>query len=48
MKALAKYSLVAVLLAPLAGAFFSGPGVARDYWTGWKVVFLSEVLAFLT
>lgn len=48
VKALAKYSLFAVLLAPLAGAFFSGPGVARDYWTGWKVVFLSEVLAFLT
>ena len=48
VKALAKYSFFAVLLAPFAGAFLSAHGIARNYWTGWKVVFLSEVLAFIT
>ena len=48
VKALAKYSFFAVVLAPFAGAFFSAHGIARDYWTGWNIVFLSEVLAFLT
>jgi hypothetical protein len=44
----AKYSFFAVVLAPFAGAFLSAHGIARDYWTGWKIVFLSEVLAFVT
>lgn len=48
VSALAKYSLFAVVLAPIAGALFSAHGVASDYWTGWKIVFLSEALAFLT
>jgi len=48
VKALAKYSLFALVLAPFAGAFLSANGIARDYWTGWKIVFLSEVLAFIT
>ena len=48
VRALAKYSLFAVALAPFSGAFLSAHGVARDYWMGWKVVFLSEILAFLT
>jgi PAS domain S-box-containing protein len=48
VKALARYSFFAVVLGPFAGAFVSAHGIARDYWTGWKVVFLSEVLAFLT
>jgi len=48
VKALAKYSFLAIILAPLAGAFFSAHGIARDYWMGWKIVFLSEVLAFVT
>lgn len=48
VRALAKYSFVAIVIAPLAGAFLSGHGIARDYWMGWKVVFLSEVLAFVT
>ena len=26
----------------------SAHGIARDYWTGWAIVFLSEVLAFVT
>ena len=48
MKALAKYSFFAIILAPFAGAFLSAHGIAPDYWTGWKIVFLSEVLAFVT
>jgi len=48
VKALAKYSFFTLVLAPLAGAFFSAHGVAREYWMGWKIVFLSEVLAFVT
>ena len=48
VKALARYSFFAVVLAPFAGAFLSAHGITRDYWTGWKVVFLSEGLAFMT
>ncbi|HET6176394.1 MAG TPA: MASE1 domain-containing protein, partial [Candidatus Sulfotelmatobacter sp.] len=48
VRTLAKYSFFAVLLAPFAGAFISAQGIAHDYWTGWKIVFLSEVLAFVT
>jgi integral membrane sensor domain MASE1 len=48
VKALARYSLFAVILAPFVGAFLSAHGISRDYWTGWKIVFLSEVLAFVT
>ena len=47
-KTLAKYSAFAVVLAPFAGAFLSAHGISSDYWTGWKVVFLSEALAFVT
>lgn len=48
VRALVKYSFFAVLLAPFAGAFLSARGVSPDYWTGWKIVFLSEALAFTT
>ena len=48
VRALAKYSFFAIVLAPFAGAFLSAHGIARDYWTGWKICFLSEVLAFVT
>ena len=48
VKALARYSFFAVVLAPFAGAFLSAHGISRDYWTGWKIVFLSEMLAFVT
>ena len=47
-RSLAKYSFFAVVLAPFAGAFLSAHGISSDYWTGWKVVFLSEALAFVT
>jgi PAS domain S-box-containing protein len=48
VKALAKYSFFAIVLAPFAGAFLSAHGIGHDYWTSWKIVFLSEVLAFVT
>jgi PAS domain S-box-containing protein len=48
VRALAKYSFFAIVLAPFAGAFLSAHGIAPDYWTGWKICFLSEVLAFVT
>jgi PAS domain S-box-containing protein len=48
VKTLARYSFFAVVLAPFAGAFLSAHGISRDYWAGWKIVFLSEVLAFVT
>jgi PAS domain S-box-containing protein len=48
VKALAKYSFFAIVLAPLAAAFLSAQGVTREYWAGWRIVFLSEVLAFVT
>ena len=48
VRALATYSFFAVVSAPFAGAFLSAHGIARDYWMGWKIVFLSEMLAFVT
>jgi PAS domain S-box-containing protein len=48
VKTLARYSFFAVILAPFVGAFLSAHGISRDYWTGWKIVFLSEMLAFVT
>src|SRR5215470_2680870 len=48
VKALAKYSFFAIILAPFTGAFLSAHGIGRDYWMSWKIVFLSEVLAFVT
>ena len=46
--ALAKYSFFAVFLAPVAAAFLGANGIGGDYWNGWKICFLSEVLAFVT
>src|SRR5579863_7222190 len=48
VKALAKYSFFAVLLAPLAGAFFSALTTHGDYWRGWRIAFLSQALGYLT
>ncbi len=48
VKALAKYSLFAVILAPLAGAFFGALATQGHYWTSWRISFLSEALGFLT
>jgi two-component system sensor histidine kinase UhpB len=46
--ALGRYALFAVVLGPFFAAFFSANGVGLDYWAGWRVCFLSEVLAFVT
>jgi len=48
VKAVAKYLFFAAILAQFAAAFLAAPGISRDYWFGWRVSFLSEVLAFLT
>jgi len=48
VKALAKYSFFAVLLAPLAGAFLSPLTTHGDYWRGWRIIFLSQALEYLT
>jgi signal transduction histidine kinase len=48
VRALAKYLFSAVILAPFIAAFVSARGIGGGYWNGWKVCFLSEVLAFLT
>jgi PAS domain S-box-containing protein len=48
VKALAKYSLITLILAPSAAAFLSARGIQSDYWNGWRISFVSEVLAFVT
>jgi PAS domain S-box-containing protein len=48
VKAVVKYLLVAVILAPSAAAFLAAPGIAAGYWFGWRITFFSDVLAFLT
>ena len=45
---LAKYSLFAVVLGPFFGALLSANGIGLDYWSGWRVSFFSEALAFVT
>jgi len=47
-KSLAKYLLVAVLLAPISGAFVSAPAFNGDYWVFWRIAVLEEGLALLT
>ena len=48
VKALAKYSFFAVLLAPLAGAFLSALTTHGNYWRGWRIILLSQALGYLT
>ena len=48
VKAVAKYSFFAVILAPVGAAFLSANGIGGNYWEGWRVCFLSEALAFIT
>jgi PAS domain S-box-containing protein len=48
VSSLTKYLFSAVFLAPFAAAFVSAPGIRNGYWNGWRICFLSEVLAFLT
>jgi len=48
VRSFAKYSFFAVFLGPLAAAFLSACGILGNYWSSWRIAFLSEVLAFLT
>jgi PAS domain S-box-containing protein len=48
LKSLAKSSFFAVILAPFAGAFFGALATRGEYWTSWRISFLSEALAYLT
>jgi signal transduction histidine kinase len=48
VKALAKYSFFAVLLAPFAGAFFSAFTTNEEYWRSWPIAFLAQALGYLT
>jgi len=48
VKSLAKYGFFSVILAPFLAAFVSAPGIPGNYWTSWRISFLSEVLAFVT
>jgi PAS domain S-box-containing protein len=48
VKALSKYLIFAVLLAPSVAAFLSAFGIHGAYWANWRICFLSEALAFVT
>lgn len=47
VQSLAKYSVIAVILAPAAGTFIGALTSTGSYWTAWKISFLSEALEFL-
>lgn len=46
-KALAKYSICAIILAPVVGTFVGAFANSGNYWTAWRISFLSEALEFL-
>jgi PAS domain S-box-containing protein len=48
VKALAKFSLCAVILAPFIGAFFGALASNGNYWTSWRIAFFSGALVYLT
>jgi PAS domain S-box-containing protein len=48
VKALAKYSFVAVILAPFTVSLVGAFALPGNYWTRWKITFFSEGLALLT
>jgi PAS domain S-box-containing protein len=48
VKALAKYSLLAVIVAPAVVSFLGAFAWRPSYWTSWRVSFFSEAIAFLT
>jgi PAS domain S-box-containing protein len=48
IKALARYSLFAVILAPLLAAFMGTVALGGSYWITWRIGFFTEALAFLT
>src|SRR5208283_3736163 len=48
VKALAKYSFFAGILAPFTGATFGALAAKSNYWTNWRISFLSEAIAYFT
>jgi PAS domain S-box-containing protein len=48
VRTLAKYAFWAVILAPFAAAFVGAAASRGNYWTSWRISFVSEALAFLT
>jgi PAS domain S-box-containing protein len=49
VRALAKFSLSAVIVPPLIGAIFVALAVGKgDYWLSWRISFFSEAIVYLT
>jgi PAS domain S-box-containing protein len=48
VRALAKFSLFAVILAPFIGAFAVALATNRNYWATWRISFFSEAIVYLT
>jgi len=49
VRALAKFSLCAVILPPLIGASFVALAIGKgNYWVSWRISFFSEAIVYLT
>jgi PAS domain S-box-containing protein len=48
VRALAKFSLFAVILPPSIGAFCVALAAKKNYWMSWRIYFLSEAIVYLT
>ena len=48
LKALAKYSLFAILIGPFIGTFIGAFAIPGFFLTNWRIFFFSEAIAFLT
>ena len=48
VRALAKFSLFAVILAPFVAAFFVALATNGNYWVNWRIAFFSEAIVCLT
>jgi PAS domain S-box-containing protein len=48
LNSLVKYSVFAVILAPITTAFISTAAFSGDYWLRWNTSFFTEALALLT
>jgi signal transduction histidine kinase len=45
---LLKYFILALISAPVVAATFGAMLIRGEYWVSWRIIFLSEALAFLT
>jgi signal transduction histidine kinase len=48
LKALARYSLFAILIGPFIGTFVGAFAIPGSFLTNWRIFFFSEAIAFLT